>query len=373
MTPSVPHPEPPFPRGAVGTSPGAAPRPVEGLPRCSLPLVPGRGGAGPWALPTRGAAVEAAAAAARAGSEQSRPSVRLCGQRRGQTGAAPVRRGGPEGGDSGAVPASLPAAGAGVGSCFPGLCKHLALVFLQISSEFRTPQTKDLLCKVLAARRAAIKPPRRGRPTPRSGTLLGASPRSAAAATWVPRERDRGGLRLPLARLDRCGGAAPRVLLVRRPGRAPPPLHHLDCRQPEQGLCSGHATPTGRAVEAAGTRVERFPRKMTTREAPPDGWRGCAARIGDGSSPPGGRGGDPPARPRGRGAWHSSRVSRRHAPGTNRAATGGAAAVGAACPVLLGSVGAALPPRGGRSAAGCAAAAAAIFRRTVPPMESTWN
>lgn len=32
-----------------------------------------------------------------------------------------------------------------------------------------------------------------------------------------------------------------------------------------------------------------------------------------------------------------------------------------------------MPPWGGRNAAGCVEAAAAISRRTVPPMESTWN
>lgn len=43
------------------------------------------------------------------------------------------------------------------------------------------------------------------------------------------------------------------------------------------------------------------------------------------------------------------------------------------CGERPGAEAAAVPPWGGRKAAGCSEAAAAISRRTVPPMESTWN
>lgn len=66
---------------------------------------------------------------------------------------------------------------------------------------------------------------------------------------------------------------------------------------------------------------------MTTREAPPDGWRGCAARIGDGSSPPGGRGEEPPRTapgPRGLAQLPGLPPTRTgHKPGSNRRRCGG--------------------------------------------------
>lgn len=66
---------------------------------------------------------------------------------------------------------------------------------------------------------------------------------------------------------------------------------------------------------------------MTTREAPPDGWRGCAARIGGGSSPPGGRGEEPPRTapgPRGLAQLPGLPPTRTgHKPGSNRRRCGG--------------------------------------------------
>lgn len=120
---------------------------------------------------------------------------------------------------------------------------------------------------------------------------------------------------------------------------------------------SGHAAPKNRWLQ--DTRGP-LPRARPMRETPQLSWVCAPGKNGDFSPPWGPQREKSPLFAAGLGAAPGGSCGR-SAP-LNRRCGGAAPAEGAA-----------VPPWGGGNAAGCAEAAAAISRRTVPPMESTWN
>lgn len=222
--------------------------------------------------------------------------------------------------------------------------KQFVFMFLQITSKFRTPGNKrSFVPSAQSLERAINDAPRPI--APGSGALPARAVRGEAR---ICRAGGDEGLRVcDGTPAERRAGALPSGRSV---GAGIPPFSLSGA-----GLRARH--PKNRWLQNTRGSLARAKPML---ETPQHSWVCALGKNGGLLSTMGTAEGKTPSRRPG--AWHSSRGLLRALRPAEPAARGGCRGRGG------GSA-----PRGGGNAAGCAEAAAAISRRTVPPMESTWN
>lgn len=224
-------------------------------------------------------------------------------------------------------------------------------MFLQIMSKFRTPGNKRSFVRSARSLERAINDAPRPA-APRSGTF------PAQAVRGDPESCRAGGDERPRVcdgtPGERRAGTLPSGHSVGAPRKEPSADSAVQSRRSGG---SGHAGPKNRWLQ--DTRGP-LPRARPMRETPQRSWVSAPGKTAASLRRGDRRGKKTRASPRGLAQLPGAPA------GAPPRRTGGAGG-------RPGAEGAAVPPWGGRNTAGCAEAAATISRRTVPPMESTWN